>query len=372
VGKNIQRTTRNDQNIESNKREKSTYVVMISTLNILQANLYRSSGVQDALYNDPDIWDFDAILIQEPHYWEIAGHLLVTGAGPNFEVIKPKTLQRGNQTQRIRACMWINGKTEYTQLTINSNDLTAVILEQGNRSILVVSIYIPNIGNGYEADEQELQSRLQKVQEAIAGEHNNNPELEVFIAGDFNRHDTVWGGNDVAVEPRQGEGSRILDFIEENNLQLLTQRRVATWERNGSASTIDLTMVSERLFHDRETCQLFENEYGSDHRAIHTAIGMGEVIEDPTASRYLLQKADWKAIRSRIGQHLADNPFLTDDLEAMQRYIQDVTQTAIDHHYPKAKPSKRAKRSNLYEKRIHESSQPSKIKKKTRQTRRQP
>jgi hypothetical protein len=344
VGKNIQRTTRNDQNIESNKREKSTYVVMISTLNILQANLYRSSGVQDALYNDPDIWDFDAILIQEPHYWEIAGHLLVTGAGPNFEVIKPKTLQRGNQTQRIRACMWINGKTEYTQLTINSNDLTAVILEQGNRSILVVSIYIPNIGNGYEADEQELQSRLQKVQEAIAGEHNNNPELEVFIAGDFNRHDTVWGGNDVAVEPRQGEGSRILDFIEENNLQLLTQRRVATWERNGSASTIDLTMVSERLFHDRETCQLFENEYGSDHRAIHTAIGMGEVIEDPTASRYLLQKADWKAIRSRIGQHLADNPFLTDDLEAMQRYIQDVTQTAIDHHYPKAKPSKRAKR----------------------------
>ena len=67
---------------------------MISTLNILQANLYRSSGVQDALYNDPDIWDFDAILIQEPHYWEIAGHLHVTGAGPNFEIIKPKTLQR--------------------------------------------------------------------------------------------------------------------------------------------------------------------------------------------------------------------------------------------------------------------------------------
>jgi hypothetical protein len=41
---------------------------MTSTLNILQANLYRSLGVQDALYNDPDIWDFDAILIQEPHY----------------------------------------------------------------------------------------------------------------------------------------------------------------------------------------------------------------------------------------------------------------------------------------------------------------
>jgi hypothetical protein len=78
-----------------------------------------------------------------------------------------------------------------------------------------VSIYIPNIGNGHEADEQELQSRLQKVQEAITGERDNNPGLEVFIAGDFNRHDTIWGGNDVALEPRRGEGSRILEFIEE-------------------------------------------------------------------------------------------------------------------------------------------------------------
>jgi hypothetical protein len=168
--------------------------------------------------------------------------------------------------------------------------------------------------------------------------------LEVFIAGDFNRHDTIWGGNEVALEPRQGEGSRILDFIEENNLQLLTQRGVATWERNGSASTIDLTMASERLFYDRDTCQLFGNEYGSDHRAIQTVIGMGEAVEDPTVPRYLLQKADWKAIRNRIEQHLANNPFLTDDLEAMQGYIQEVTQTAIDHHCLKAKPSKYAKR----------------------------
>jgi len=148
----------------------------------------------------------------------------------------------------------------------------------------------------------------------------------------------------VALETRQGEGSRILDFIEENNLQLLTQRGVPTWERNGSASTIDLTMASERLFDDRDTCHVFDNEYGSDHRAIHTAIGMGEAVEDLTASRYLLQKADWKAIRDRIERHLANNPFPTDDLEAMQGYIQEVTQTAIDHHCPKAKPSKHAKR----------------------------
>jgi ribonuclease HI len=148
----------------------------------------------------------------------------------------------------------------------------------------------------------------------------------------------------MALETRQGEGSRILDLIEENNLQLLTQRGVPTWERNGSASTIDLTMASERLFDDRDTCHVFENEYGSDHRAIHTVIDMGEAVEDLAPSRYLLQKANWKGVRDRIKQHLVNNPFPTDDLEAMQNYIQEVTQTAIDYHCPKAKPSKHAKR----------------------------
>jgi len=303
---------------------------MISTLNILQANLHKSSGVQDALYNDPDIWDFDAILIQEPHYWEIAGNLQITAAGPNFEVIKPKTTQRENQTQRIRSCMWINRNIEYAQVTMNSNDITTIVMKHGTRSILLASIYIPSIGNGHEIDEQELHTRLQEVQEVIIRECSDNPDLEIFIAGDFNRHDIVWGGNEVALGTRQGEGGRILDFIEENNLQLLTQRGVPTWERNESTSTIDLTMASERLFEDRDTCQPFKNEYGSDHRAIHTAISMGDVIEDPTAPRYLLQKADWKAIRDKIRQHLADIPFPTDDLEAMQSYIQEVTQTAIE------------------------------------------
>ena len=339
-----QQPTGNARSTESNKKERSTYVVMISTLNILQANLHRSSGVQDALYNDPDIWDFDAILIQEPHYCEIAGNLQITGVGPNFEVIKPKTLQKENQTQRIRSCMWINRNNDYAQITMNSNDITAIVMKQGTRSILLASVYIPSIGNGHELDEQELHIRLQEVQETIIRESNNNADLEVFIAGDFNRHDIIWGGNEVALEPRQGEGSRILDFIEENDLQLLTQRGVPTWERNGSSSTIDLTMVSERLFEDRDICQPFENEYGSDHRAIHTAIGMGNTIEDPTAPRYLLQKANWRAIRDKIVQHLADNLFPTDDLEAMESYIQEVTQTAIEHHCPKAKPSKYAKR----------------------------
>jgi len=155
-----QQPTGSAQSTESNKKGRLTYDVMIGTLNILQANLHRSSGVQDALYNDPDIWDFDVILVQEPHYWEIAGNLQITGAGPNFEVIKPKTLQRENQTQRVRSCIWINRNNEYAQISMNSNDITAIVMKHGTRSILLVSVYIPSIGNGEETDEQELHIRL--------------------------------------------------------------------------------------------------------------------------------------------------------------------------------------------------------------------
>jgi hypothetical protein len=75
-------------------------------------------------------WDFDAILIQEPHYWEIAGDLKVTGVGPNFEVIKPKTLQKENQTQRIRSCMWMNSNVVYMHVDEQQRSIHATHYKQ--------------------------------------------------------------------------------------------------------------------------------------------------------------------------------------------------------------------------------------------------
>jgi hypothetical protein len=56
--------------------------------------------------------------------------------------------------------MWINRNSEYTQITMNSNDITVIVIRHGTRSILLASIYILSIGNGYKLDEQELHIRL--------------------------------------------------------------------------------------------------------------------------------------------------------------------------------------------------------------------
>jgi len=58
----IQQHTKSAQNTGSNKKGLLTYIVTISTLNILQANLHKSSGVPNALYNHPDIWDFETLV----------------------------------------------------------------------------------------------------------------------------------------------------------------------------------------------------------------------------------------------------------------------------------------------------------------------
>lgn len=121
-------------------------------------------------------------------------------------------------------------------------------------------------------DNGEVFNRLQEIQSAITNERARDPELELCIAGDMNRHDILWGGATITNGVRQGEGSRILDSIEENDLHIATPRGMITQERNEQSSTVDLIMLSEKLYEDRTVCKAFENEYGSDRRAIHTAI----------------------------------------------------------------------------------------------------
>lgn len=77
--------------------------------------------------------------------------------------------------------------------------------------------------------------------------------MELFVAGDFNRHDSLWGGDRVVREARQGSSSQILDFMKDNDLQLLTPRGMVTWEQRGQSSTIDLALATKRLFDDRIT-----------------------------------------------------------------------------------------------------------------------
>src|SRR4051812_6789473 len=114
---------------------------MLRELSILQAYLQKMSPLQDALYNDPEVWRFDAILIQEPHYLELEDNVHITGVGPNFELVKPRL--EGRQGQRARSCIWANKKNEFQQIQTGNADTTIIRISIDDRHILIASVYIP-------------------------------------------------------------------------------------------------------------------------------------------------------------------------------------------------------------------------------------
>ena len=94
--------------------------------------------------------------------------------------------------------------------------------------------------------------------------------MEVILAGDFNRLDELWGGNNVGV--RQGEADQLIEFMNQHSLQSLLQRGTKTWHNSSSESTIDLVLASKELVLNVIKCMLYNTNHGSDYKVIETFV----------------------------------------------------------------------------------------------------
>lgn len=73
---------------------------------------------------------------------------------------------------------------------------------------MLVSVYVPRIRNQREKDLQQLITRLSLIKQAYAIEKSVDGDLELVLTGNFNRWDSLWGRNHVAIHGRQGEAGR--------------------------------------------------------------------------------------------------------------------------------------------------------------------
>jgi hypothetical protein len=102
-------------------------------------------------------------------------------------------------------------------------------------------VYVPP------ADPRALQHTLQLLQQLIESTRRQiGTRMDIVMAGDFNRHDQLWGGQDVSWQG-QGEADPIVDFIGDYSLQSILPNSTKTWARNGQESTIDLIFASDEL-----------------------------------------------------------------------------------------------------------------------------
>ncbi|KDN69578.1 hypothetical protein CSUB01_12592, partial [Colletotrichum sublineola] len=227
-------------------------------------------------------------------------------------------------------------EVEAEQVPIPSSDMTGAILRLPGRRVLVVSVYVP-------VQEPEMLRRTcSLLRQVVEGVRSSAGEVvDAVFVGDFNRHDQLWGGDDVSVV-RQGEADPIIELMSDLSLRSLLPRGTKTWHKNNAATTIDLSIASEDLARMMTRCALHETDHGSDHQAIETAFEIA-TPETDSKPRLLFKNAPWKAINARIEVALQRVPTGGTVQQQTDRLMSIVTE-AVEALTPTAKPSRYAKR----------------------------
>ncbi|KAM5529724.1 hypothetical protein FOXYSP1_17568 [Fusarium oxysporum f. sp. phaseoli] len=309
--------------------------LMGTNLRIFQLNVHKKDVVQLSMMNDRDLQDYAVLAVAEPYALNIEGSV-VTTPNSHRNWIKYIPTKRHDMQWPIRSMLWIRSDLEAEQVPIPSADLTGAILRWPDREVLVVWVYVAG------KDEEALRTAMRQLHATIGSFRNSTGKrTDVILAGDFNRHDQLWGGDDVTGR-RQGEAGPIIDLMDEHGLLSLLPRGTKTWEGPGGESTIDLTLASAELADEMVHCGIYPTEHGSDHRAIQAEfdLAMPERTAEP---RLLFKNAPWNAIRERVKEKLSPLPW-DGDVQSQTDRLMDVVLDAIHDLVPRAKPSPYAKR----------------------------
>jgi len=308
---------------------------MSRTLRLIQLNVRKRGVVHDSLMNDKEIQDATALAIQEPQARIVHGRLLTTPMGHHKWIKMVPSIWREGRWA-VRSMLWVNKDVEAEQVPIRSPDMTAAILRLPDRRVLVVSVYVPK------QDPRALRSTCDDLRKIIMDTRRNaGTAVDVVIAGDFNRHDQMWGGDDVSLE-RQGEADRIIDLMDEFALRSLLRRGTKTWHGWDYDTTIDLVLASTDLADTTVKCAIHSTEHGSDHRTIETVFDT--LVPAPKQQdRLLLKNAPWKAINTRIAEALNASPYGGTVQQQTDRLMSAVLD-AVQALTPKPRPSPYCKR----------------------------
>jgi hypothetical protein len=241
--------------------------------------------------------------------------------------------------------IWVNKKTfPYKQVDVASPDITAVLLLTPS-PILAVSVYVPPEGgsDGIRTLTDELDAIRHACQEI---RREQGQDIDILIVGDFNRHDQLWGGNQVATQNRQGEAEPILLLMADWGLHSLLPRGTITYEQGPRRSTIDLILASTQLSQRVTRCRIHPVEHGSDHRAIETNFQIEARPAPSPKERYLFREAPWAEINNELRDLQTDIVDITNrsELEAAVEYLTKKVSQAVRQLVPIARPSPYNKR----------------------------
>jgi ribonuclease HI len=314
---------------------------MPKTIGILQANVGRRRQAQLSILNDSSTQDFELIMITEPNIMDIDGKPVVHQHA-HWTIVKPTLIRDDSVIHSFRSLIYLNRKTRFRQVSIPSPDIAAGLLTTATQHILVISVYVPRDPSASrEQNGRELTQRLHLI--ALAwGEAKEKwgADVQLFVAGDFNRHDQLWGGDAVASSQYHGEGTPILEWMGDLGMNSMLPRGTKTFKVGLYETTIDLALTSDGLFQKMLKCQIHDTEHGSDHRAIASTFNDWR-IENSDYPKLNFRRTDWEAVRKDLQEQLG--PIIAihsiDELEHQTETIIRCVKEAAARHTPETRPS---------------------------------
>ncbi|KAJ5215604.1 reverse transcriptase [Penicillium cinerascens] len=324
----------------------SLRMVASRTLRVAQANLRRGPETQLSLLNDQSLRSCDLLLISEPYVFLMNG-AICSHAHTHWTPLWPSQRHQSSGRMRpYRSMIWVNKMTfPHRQIDVSSPDITAVLIFTPS-PILIVSVYVPPEGgpNGVRSLTQVLEI-IRYTYQRVRCDHTDN--VDILIAGDFNRHDQLWGGDQVATHIRQGEAEPILLLMADWDLTSLLPRGTITFEEGPWRSTIDLVLASRGLGRRMTECGIHPVEHGSDHRAIITTFLSD--AQKPTVSgpgRPLFREAPWADINRELKDLETEVPDITTraELNSTVDHLTNRVSQAVRLLVPIARPSPYSKR----------------------------
>lgn len=119
---------------------------MSNQLQILQANVNKSSNISQSLFNDPQLSTYSVILLTEP-WSRLSGNIPYSSPmyhnfwSPFYPTKVDPALS--NKAACFRSMIWVNKTQKSRQVQVDHSDITAVIAKVEERVLFFVSVYIP-------------------------------------------------------------------------------------------------------------------------------------------------------------------------------------------------------------------------------------
>lgn len=174
---------------------------MSRSMRVLQLNVQKQRNVQHSVMNDANLKECAALLISEPHVWEMDGKVTTS----------PIPSERHDARWAVRSMLLVRRDIECEQVSVPSADLTVAVLRLPDRSVLLASVYVE--GSNAAALDRTMDLLTKAIRTA---QRRGGPRLDVVVAGDFQPPRPVvgWRRGPAATTRRGGPHHRVHEQME--------------------------------------------------------------------------------------------------------------------------------------------------------------